>query len=87
MKTMIMILAILTLTGCADSVTLETAIEMEKVGFWYGVWHGITLPISFFGQLLFDDIAIYAIYNNGGWYDFGYWFGVSCLGASISSSK
>tara|TARA_R110000744_G_scaffold170264_5_gene288438 strand:- start:1591 stop:1857 length:267 start_codon:yes stop_codon:yes gene_type:complete len=87
MKIVMIVVAILALTGCADSAELETAIEMEKVGFLYGAWHGVTLPISFFGQLMFDDIAIYAIYNNGGWYDFGYSFGACCLGISSRSEN
>ena len=82
-----MVLLLLALSGCADSVTLQSAIEMEKVGFWYGMWHGVTFPIAFFGQLFFDDIAIYAIYNNGGWYDFGFWFGACVLGYGAGSSN
>lgn len=65
--------AMLLLSGCADKVTFEQAATMTPVGFWYGLWHGMTLPFSFFGMLFTDDIAIYAIYNNGGWYDFGFW--------------
>ena len=72
---------VLILTGCADEVTLQQAINIEPVGFWYGLWHGMTFPISFIGSL-FTDISIYAIYNNGGWYDFGFFLGVGGLSTS-----
>ncbi len=87
MKKILMVITLLVLSGCADSVTLQSAIEMQKVGFWYGVWHGFTFPFAFFGSLFFDDIAVYAIYNNGGWYDFGFWFGVCVIGVGASSSS
>jgi len=63
---------LLMLTGCADKVDLYTASTMEPVGFWYGYWHGFIVVWSFIGSLFVDDIAIYATYNNGVWYDFGF---------------
>lgn len=86
-KVFICVLVLLALSGCADSVTLQAAIEMEKVGFWYGVWHGATFAFSFIGSLFMDDISIYAIYNNGGWYDFGFWFGICILGVGATTSS
>jgi TRAP-type C4-dicarboxylate transport system permease small subunit len=79
MKYVLSIFAILLLTGCADSVSLEAAQSMTPVGFWHGLWHGMTLPIAFIGSLFADDIAIYAIYNNGTWYDFGFVLGIGGL--------
>ena len=29
------------LSGCADNMHLEQAISADKVGFWYGLWHGM----------------------------------------------
>jgi hypothetical protein len=77
---------LVSLSGCADTVTFTQAMTIEPVGFWYGLWHGMTLPISFFGSLIWDNIAVYAIYNNGGWYDFGFWAGVGMLGGAASNS-
>lgn len=76
------LLACLLVSGCADGVTLSEAAAMVPVGFWYGLWHGITFPISWIGSLFWDSISIYAIYNNGGWYDFGFFLGVGGLSAS-----
>ena len=64
------------LTGCADEVPIEYADGINSVGFLHGIWHGLILPIAFI-MSLFTDTAIYAVYNNGGWYDFGFLAGVS----------
>jgi len=88
MKKLIVAALLLTfLTGCADTVSFEQADQLTKVGFWYGLWHGMTLPFAFIGSLFSDDIAIYAIYNNGGWYDFGFFMGVGSLGGGAASSS
>lgn len=86
MKKILLITVVLLMSGCADEVTLQQAINIDPVGFWYGLWHGVTLPFSFVGSL-FWDISIYAIYNNGGWYDFGYFLGAGGFSASAMSSK
>jgi len=77
----IILLTLLFLSGCADTIIVTT--EHEIVGFWYGLWHGMILPLAWFCSL-FSDTAIYAVYNNGGWYDFGFFLGLGglCGGAS-----
>ena len=77
---------LLLLSGCADSVTFQQATTMHQVGFWYGVWHGMICPISWFVSLFSDSTAIYAIYNNGGWYDFGFVIGVGALSSSTTTA-
>ena len=76
LKIVLCLTVLLAITGCADTVTFSQAALVEPVGFWYGLWHGATLPFAFIGSLFMDDVAIYAIYNNGGWYDFGFALGV-----------
>ena len=77
------IVIFLMLSGCADSVTFIEAMKTEPVGFWYGLWHGMIFPFAWIGSLLSESIAVYAIYNNGGWYDFGFFLGVGGFSASI----
>lgn len=84
-KLLFLTLCVLLFSGCADKVSLLTAATMTPVGFWYGLWHGITAPFSFVGMLFTSDIAIYAIYNNGGWYDFGFVLGAGILGGGSAS--
>ena len=44
-------------------------------GFWGGLWHGLVYGFAFIGSLFSDNIALYAVANNGGWYNFGFWLG------------
>ncbi len=77
----------LALTGCADHITFSQAMTHEAVGFWYGLWHGTILPFAWFISLFDNDVAIYAIYNNGGWYDFGFLLGAAgLLGGGAAAS-
>lgn len=76
MKFLTIVAMLFVLTGCADHTTFEQAASMERVGFWYGLWHGIIIIPAFIISLFDDSTAIYAIYNNGGWYNFGFLIGV-----------
>ena len=51
----------------------------DPCGFWEGLWHGIILPFSFIGSLCSENINIYELNNNGGWYDFGFCIGVGAF--------
>lgn len=83
----LIIVAFLMITGCADQVTFTAAQNMEPVGFWYGVWHGAILGFAWIVSLFNSDVAIYAIYNNGGWYNFGYIVGIVCFGLGVKSTS
>ena len=72
-----LIVATLLLSSCADVSTVCAEPNEMVYGFWYGVWHGAIILWSLIAQLFYDDVAIYGINNNGGWYDFGYVLGVS----------
>jgi len=76
------ILLSLLMVGCADHVGFSEAVSRQPVGFWYGLWHGVIIPLSWFVSLFNEDVAVYAIYNNGGWYDFGFIIGIGALGGS-----
>jgi len=78
-------------TGCAQPVSVEQCVEGAKVyGFWNGLWHGMTAGFSFIGSLFDDKYIIYAINNNGGWYDFGFILGIGGLfgsGVTVRSER
>lgn len=81
----IALLIALLFTGCANvSPHAQTCVTSDPYGFWGGLWHGMILPLSWIGSLLSDNISIYAYNNNGGWYDFGFVFG---LGAFVSGGS
>ncbi len=51
--------------------------DAKPAGFWAGLWHGIILPITFIIRLFNPNVGVYEINNNGRWYDFGFFLGVS----------
>lgn len=51
----------------------------EPAGFWFGLWHGVTSPITFIISLFTDNVNIYEVRNNGGWYNFGFVLGASII--------
>ncbi len=76
-------------TACAQAVDVQSFVTGEPYGFWSGLWHGCIAPITFFVSLFDDEVAIYAINNVGGWYDFGFVLGAGILfgGGSKGSSR
>ena len=88
MKKLLFILMLgLLLVGCADTQTVNTCVTGSPVGFWWGLWNVWTLPFSFIGSLFDDDIAVYAINNNGGWYDLGFVLGVAISVSGVTNSS
>lgn len=85
MKVVIVVISILFLAGCADNETVNF-IGGHTYGFWGGLWHGIIAPFDFIGMLIWDDVAMYAPNNNGGWYAFGFLLGSGGWGILASSS-
>lgn len=81
------LLAVL-LSACASQVDAGVADEAGTPGFWWGLWHGFVFPWAWIGSLFDSDIAVYAVPNRGGWYDFGFFLGITVLGGgSWFSSK
>ncbi|GGY20323.1 hypothetical protein [Paludibacterium paludis] len=85
---LLLVPVLLVLAGCADHVSFTEAASREPVGFLHGLWHGAILPFSFVISLFDGGTAIYAIYNTGGWYDFGYLLGASgIVGGGVAASR
>jgi hypothetical protein len=71
----------LLLAACAARQSAETiAHAPETPGFWLGLWHGFIFPVAGIVSLFVPDVAVYAVPNNGGWYDFGFFIGIVFLG-------
>ena len=63
------------------------AVAPDTPGFLLGLWHGFIFPVAWFLSLFFSNISIYAVPNNGGWYDFGYFVGIVFLGVGARKTK
>lgn len=78
------LLILLTLTACARAG--EGAVAPDAPGFLLGLWHGFIFPVAWVISLFSSDVAIYAVPNNGGWYDFGYFLGIVVFGVGARRS-
>ena len=76
----------LTLAACVAKQSTN-AVAPTAPGFLEGVWHGFIFPIAWIISLFTDQISVYAVPNNGGWYNFGYFIGICFLGVGARSSK
>jgi len=77
---LVIILAAVMLFGCtAGPNVMEKSIEKveEPAGFLLGIWHGFISLFTFIISLFSDKINVYEVYNNGGWYNFGFIIGIS----------
>ena len=87
-RILLIAIATLALTACAatqSDAALATAADTP--GFLLGLWHGFIFPVAFIVSLFMDNVAVYAVPNNGGWYDFGYFVGIVFLGVGARKSR
>jgi hypothetical protein len=75
---------ILVTTSCAPG---NTKYDAKPAGFWAGLWHGLICVITFIISLFSDNVEMYEVANNGGWYNFGFLLGaIIALGGGGGSS-
>ena len=79
-------LAALALSACAATQQPD-AVSSSAPGFLLGLWHGFIFPVAWIVSLFIDKVAIYAVPNNGGWYDFGYFLGIVVFGVGARKSR
>lgn len=48
-------------------------------GFWFGLWHGVISWVTLVIGIFNDTVKVYEVHNTGGWYDFGFLFGVVAI--------
>ena len=77
----------LLLAACATQASSAIAHTPTTPGFLLGLWHGFIFPVAWGLSLFVPDIAIYAVPNTGGWYDFGYFVGIVFLGVGARSTR
>lgn len=76
----------LILSSCAHGVHVAIPQSAHIYGFWGGFWHGMIAPFDFFLSLFENDVVVYAVNNNGHWYDFGFILGIGTLSSSTTKS-
>jgi len=85
-KKLAILAAALALAACAATQQAD-AVAPQAPGFWLGLWHGFIFPVAWVVSLFTDKVAVYAVPNSGGWYDFGYFVGIVFLGVGARKSR
>ena len=85
MKRALPLILAFALAACARQA--DTAVAATAPGFLLGVWHGFIFPVAWIVSLFDADTAVYAVPNNGGWYDFGYFLGIVVFGVGARKSQ
>jgi hypothetical protein len=75
----------LTLSACVATQASD-AVAPAAPGFLLGLWHGFIFPVAWVVSLFMSNVAVYAVPNNGGWYDFGYFLGIVVFGVGAKKS-
>jgi hypothetical protein len=78
-KRLALLAALVSLAACAATQD-AAAVTAAAPGFWLGLWHGFIFPVAWVVSLFAPNVAVYAVPNNGGWYDFGYFLGIVVFG-------
>jgi hypothetical protein len=73
------------LSACAAQSA--AAVAPAAPGFLLGLWHGFIFPVAWVLSLFMPQVAVYAVPNNGGWYDFGYFLGIVVFGVGARKSQ
>ncbi len=83
----ILMLCAVFMSSCADvQHNLKPCLEGHVYGFWGGLWHGMIAPFAWVGSWFSNDIAVWAVNNNGGWYTTGFILGIGCLTGGSSKA-
>ena len=73
---------LLVLASCAPGVNELANVPSHTgavAGFWRGLWNGIIAPVTFIISLFDKGVQMYDVHNNGGWYNLGFFLGITAL--------
>lgn len=89
LKPVLVVSALLVLAACTahQATTPVAPVDPAGPGFLLGLWHGFIFPVAWFLSLVIHDINIYAVPNNGGWYNFGYFLGIVVFGVGANRGQ
>lgn len=82
----LLLLVALLVSACAAGENPHVGRSAQDAGFWLGLWHGFIVPVTFVISLFTDSVNVYAVRNNGNWYDAGYVLGLSMAFGGASQS-
>ena len=80
--TLVLLFIVILVSSCFPGTNPTQDVTNEfgvNAGFLRGLWHGFIAPFTFFVSLFTDNINLYEVHNNGGWYDFGFVIGAGII--------
>jgi len=80
-----MILSLFIVAGCTPGDQQYSA--ETPATFWHGIWHGVIAWVMLIASLFSDEYKIYAQFNNGAWYNFGYLIGISIFAGGNKGAR
>lgn len=83
---MLIVAVVLALAACAAGPNTAAEAATDPAGFWYGLWQGFIIPVTFIVSLFTDNVSIYEVNNSGNWYDFGFMLGISAIFSGAGGS-
>ena len=78
---------ILLLTGCDFPDSADMWGVADAKGFLHGILHGFLAPLTFLASFFWEHLDMYAVNNNGQWYDFGFLLGIGGFSGGIFRSS
>lgn len=73
------VVVILMISSCAVATPIDECVQDTPDGLISGIIHGLICPVTFVISLFSDEVAMYAVNNTGGWYDFGFLLGATII--------
>jgi hypothetical protein len=73
------------LAGCATQA--HGTVAPQAPGLLLGLIQGFIAPVTFVVSLFTHDVAVYAVPNNGDWYNFGFVLGIGGFSAGASRTR
>jgi len=77
-----LVLLLLMLASCAPGINELSNVPSRTgvvAGFWRGLWNGVIAPVTFIISLFDKSVQMYDVHNNGGWYNLGFFLGITAL--------
>ena len=72
----LLIIMVVSCTAGPNQLANKPDKEGKVAGFWRGLWNGFIILFTFIISLFSDNVTIYEVHNNGGWYNFGFLLGI-----------
>jgi len=83
----VVVLVLLSMAACVAGPNPLVA-DAAAAGFLKGLSHGFIFLVTFVISLFSDNVSVYEVHNTGGWYDFGFFLGLTAsLGGGSQGTK